>query len=82
MTPQSNPSNPHSPHLLRVLWRLQGPTKVVAAALYRHPAGTELVIYFEPESAEDSLKTRFSRFDVRELQERAQALKGILREKG
>jgi hypothetical protein len=67
------PPSPPSRIRLRVLWRLQGPTKVVAAALYRHPARTELLIYFEPENAADVLETRFCRFDVRELEERAEA---------
>lgn len=76
------PSPPPSRTRLRVLCRLQGPTKVVAASLYRHPAGVELVVYFEPESEEDVLETRLSRFDVGELEARAEELKGLLRDKG
>jgi hypothetical protein len=64
------------------LWRLQGSSKIIAAALYRHIAGTELVVYFEPESAEDVLETRFSRFGVREPEERVEVLRGFLGRRG
>jgi hypothetical protein len=49
--------------LLRVVWRMQA-HRVVTAALYTHPAGTELRVYFEPESAGDLLHSQVERFDV------------------
>ena len=73
---------PTSPPSARVLWRMQGPTKVVAAALCAHPAGTELRVYFEPETAGDVLETRLTRGDVGGLEERAGELEKVLREKG
>jgi hypothetical protein len=29
---------------------MQGPRKILTAALYRHPAATELRVYLEPEA--------------------------------
>jgi hypothetical protein len=66
---------------VRVLWRLRGPSRVVAAALYRHPAGTELAVYMEPENVDDVLETRVA-LNVVELEQRADVLKGMLIEKG
>ena len=67
---------------LSELWRMRGPTKVVAAGLYTHPGGTELRVYFEPEDGNDVLETRVERFDVGLLEQRAEVLANILREKG
>ena len=67
---------------VRDLWRMQGPQRVVAASLYTHPGGTELRVYFEPEDGNDVLETRVERFDVGLLEQRAEVLANILREKG
>ena len=60
----------------------RGPTKVVAAALYEHPAGRELRVYFEPENADDLLHSQVERFDFAVLEEKAEELGAVLREKG
>jgi hypothetical protein len=56
--------------------------RVVTAALYSHPAGTELRVYFEPESAGDLLHSQVERFDVRVLEDKATALRDVLLAKG
>lgn len=62
---------------------MQGPTKVVAAALYEHPHGKELRVYFEPEDRDDVLQTEVRHSaDVDALEARAAALRDILRSKG
>jgi hypothetical protein len=61
---------------------MRGPSRTIAAALYRHPAGTELVVSFEPDDAEDVLETRFERFDVGQLEARADEMRGLLEAKG
>jgi hypothetical protein len=68
--------------VLRVLWRMQGRTRIVTAALYDHPVGTELRVYLEPESANDLLNSHVERFDIGVLETRAEALRAILLEKG
>jgi len=61
---------------------MHGPRRVVTAALYRHPAGTELRVYLGPETSDDLLNSQVERFDIRVLEERAAALRAILVEKG
>jgi hypothetical protein len=61
---------------------MQGPRRVVTAALYRHVAGTELRVYFEPVSADHVLYSQVERFDVGVLKGRATALRAMLVEKG
>jgi hypothetical protein len=56
--------------------------RVVTAARYRHPVGTELRVYLGPEEAGDLLHSQVERFDVRVLEERATAMRAILLEKG
>jgi hypothetical protein len=73
---------PQRPKQRRLLWRLQGPTKVAVAALYEHPAGTELRVYLEPESADDLLHSQVDRFDVGTLEDKAATLRVVLLEKG
>jgi hypothetical protein len=68
--------------LVRVLWRMRGPKRMVTAALHRHPAGTELRVYFEPESAGDLLESQVEHVDISVLVQRAAALQRILLEKG
>lgn len=65
----------------RVLWKLQGPKRVITASLCRHPAGHELCVHFE-DSLDDLLETRFERFDVGALDERAQQMKELLMSRG
>jgi hypothetical protein len=66
---------------IRVLWRMKW-RRVVTAALYTHPAGTELRVYFEPESAGDLLHSLVEGFDIPVLDKRAAALRATLLEKG
>lgn len=44
---------------------------IVTAALYKHPAGTELRVFLGPESADDVLHTDRERFDVGALEAQA-----------
>lgn len=80
--PPEPPREPIRPQQLRLLWRMQGPQRVVAAALYQHPGGTELRVYFEPEERDDLLQSEVNRFDAGALETKAETLRGILREKG
>lgn len=61
---------------------MRGPRRVVAAALYEHPHGTELRVYFEPKDRDDVLHSQVDRFDVGALEMRADTLREILRDKG
>ena len=67
--------------LVRILWRMQA-RRVVTAALYSHPVGTELRVYFEPEGAGDLLQSDVERFDVGRLEEKAAEMRKALLEKG
>jgi len=69
--------DPQLSRLTRILWRMSGPKRVVTAALFSHPCGTELRVYFEPESAGDLLHSQVERFDIGVLEEKA-ALKARL----
>ena len=68
-------------HVVRVLWRMKA-RRVVTAALYSHPAGTELRFYFESEGAGDLLHSQVERFDVSVLEDRAARSRASLLEKG
>ena len=74
--------DPPRPKQLRLLWRMRGPERILAAGLYEHPGGTELRVYFEPEERDDMLQSYVERFDVDALELRANTLRDILREKG
>jgi len=78
-TPATQPA--HAGTLRRILWRMRA-RRVVTAALYSHPLGTELRVFFEPESAGDLLHSHLERFDVTALQEKAALMREALREKG
>ena len=78
----SDEQPPEHPELIRVLWRMQEPRKIVMAALYRHVAGTELRVYLGPESANDFLHSQVERLDVNVLEERATVLRYVLLENG
>ena len=66
---------------LRVFWRMQGPRSVLVAALYEHPQGHELRIYFE--RSEDAIVQTFvERIDVGVLEAKAEQLRGVLLEQG
>lgn len=45
------------PKIIRVLWRMQGLTRVIVARIERHQFGRELVIAFE--AGDDVIETRF-----------------------
>ena len=64
-----------------MLWRMQGPRRVVAAAIYEHSQGRELRVYFEPEERDDVLQSQVERFDFAMLELKADTLRDILREK-
>jgi hypothetical protein len=60
---------------------MQGPTRIVRAELRRHPAGRELVVFFEGVE-DDVLETRFERLNFAILELRSEVLKELLAEKG
>ena len=68
--------------MLRVLWRMQGPDSVMATALYKHPAGRELRVYFEPIEHGDVLQTEVAEHDFSVLERQAEVLRAILSEQG
>ena len=69
------------PKTVRTLWRMQGPSRIIAARIERHPFGRELVIAFEG-VAEDVIETRFERSQLSILEQRADELRELLVAKG
>ena len=67
---------------MRVLWRMQGPERVVAAAMYPHARGHELRVYFEPAGDEDVLQREVASRGEAVLVERADAIREMLRRQG
>ena len=61
---------------------MQGPTKIVAAALYEHPHGVEVRVYVEPEERDDLLHSEVHRSRVGALEQKAAYLRQLLREQG
>jgi hypothetical protein len=78
---EPKPRIPPPPEQLRILWRMQGPSRILVAALRRHPVGHELMVGFE-DDADDILETRFERLDPGRLQKRADELRQLLAERG
>jgi hypothetical protein len=68
------------PKIVRVLWRMQGPTRVIVARIERHPFGRELVIAFE--DGDDVIETRLERVGVASLEQRAEEVREVLAGKG
>ena len=64
-----------------MLWRMQGPSRIIAARIERHPFGRELVVAFESK-AEDVIETRFERVKESVLEQRADELRQLLVTKG
>jgi hypothetical protein len=75
------PPLPAQPKILRTLWRMQGPSRLIVAEIHRHPVGRELVVSFG-RNGDDVLETRFERFDFSALERRADELRAMLLEKG
>src|SRR5687767_11458519 len=65
----------------RVLWRMQGPSRIVAATIRAHQVGHELVVFFEDDE-NDIIETQLDTSDVHGLEERATALRLVLESKG
>jgi hypothetical protein len=66
-----------------VLWRMQGPSRVVVARIERHPFGRELVIAFDgADDARNVIETHFERVNIFALQQRADDLRALLADKG
>ena len=74
-------SRPVQPRIVRTLWRMQGPSRIIAARIKRHPFGRELVVLFEG-AAEDVLETRFEWANESVLEQRAEELRELLAAKG
>jgi hypothetical protein len=72
---------PPEPRIIRVLWRLQGPTRAVVARIERHPYGRELVIAFEG-AGDDVIETRLERTGTAALEQRAEEVRAVLVGKG
>ena len=66
--------------VVRVIWRMQGPSRIISAKIVRHPFGRELVIAFDGD--EDVIETRFERTGTAALEQRADALRELLEGKG
>jgi len=73
---------PTESRIVRVLWRMQGPSRVIVARIDRHPLGRELIVAFEGGADEDLLETRFERFDYATLERRGEQLRELLESKG
>lgn len=69
------------PRVVRVLWRMQGPSRSIVARIERHPFGRELVIAFAG-TDEEVIETRFERTGTADLQRRADELRDLLAAKG
>ena len=72
---------PPQPRIVRTLWRMQGPSRIIAARIERHPFGRELVIVFDGQ-VEDVIETRFERASDSALERRADQLRELLAAKG
>jgi hypothetical protein len=72
---------PPEPKIVRTLWRMQGPTRIMAARIERHPFGRELIVTFEG-GVEDVIETRFERIHESALEQRAEELRELLVMKG
>jgi hypothetical protein len=68
------------PQVIRVLWRMQGPSRVIVARIERHPFGRELIVAFE--DGDDVIETRFERVNFSVLEQRGTELRELLLEKG
>jgi hypothetical protein len=75
-------SRPPQPRIVRTLWRMQGPSRIIAARIERHPFGRELVIAFEAGVEDDVIETRFERASDSLLEQRAEELRELLAAKG
>jgi hypothetical protein len=73
------PSVPPVSEQLRVIWRMQGPLSVVIAAIYAHPAGHELRVYFE-RSEDAVVYTQVG--EVQALDAKAVQLRAVMLEQG
>ena len=69
------------PKVIVMLWRMQGPSRVMTARIERHPCGRELVIAFEG-GDDDVIETRFERVSFAALERRADELHDLLAAKG
>jgi len=49
---------PKPPKIVRILWRMQGPSRMMVARIERHPYGQELVIAFE--DGDEIIETRLA----------------------
>jgi hypothetical protein len=75
----SSARNPE-PQVIRVLWRMQGPSKIMVARIERHPFGRELIVAFE--DGDDVIETRFERVNFSVLEQRGEKLREVLAGKG
>lgn len=73
------PRDPEPPKQLHVIWRMQGPRSVVVAALYEHPVGRELRVFFE-DSEDNVLHTQVGTVDA--LEAKAAKLRAVMLEQG
>jgi hypothetical protein len=68
------------PKIACVLWRMQGPSRVIVARIERHPFGRELVIAFE--DGDDVIETRLERSGTAALELRAREVRETLPARG
>src|SRR5689334_6077400 len=72
---------PKPAKIIRNLWRMQAPSRIIGARIERHPFGRELVIRFE-DVADDVIETRFERAGTAALEQRAAEVRELLVAKG
>ena len=67
---------PRSPdrRVLRMLWRMRGPTPVIVARIERHPFGRELVIAFEDRD-HGVIEMQFAPSGIEALEQRAEEVR-------
>jgi hypothetical protein len=73
---------PPKPRLLRILWRLRGPSRTIVAEIHRHPVGRELIVGFEDAGEAGIIETRVERGDGGALEARAAEIRTTLVAKG
>ena len=60
---------PKPPKIIRVLWRMQGPTRAIVARIERHPFGRELAMAFA--DGDDVIQSRSERANFAVMEQRA-----------
>jgi hypothetical protein len=73
-------TRPAEPAILRIVWRMRGPSRIMVARIERHAFGRELIVAFE--DGDEVIETRFERNGTAALERRAEELRELLWGKG